>query len=121
MRGVKSIFDLNDTNVTKYCNYFTHIHPEIHIEIEKSPNENHNSFYIRMYLNEDNSKCTSLRISDHHTKLTLEGTGIRNIIVSKNTKGQSIINMLEKTYDALLYKTRMQNLEKLYDNIREKH
>lgn len=112
---LKKKFYLNEDNLTDMCNYFISKHPNVKISIEKSPYLNHNSFYLRFYIGK--ISC-SLRISDHDTRLTSLGGGIRNIIVGKSTKNIVILNKFEETLKTLKWKIHRIKFDEIFKNIK---
>ena len=92
----------------------TKIDKDIEIKLEQSPNKN-NSFYF-YFIHNDYS--TGLRISDHDTKLTEGGGGIRNIVIDEYSTYNMLYVKVKETIQALKKKEKHVNLEKLFDKIK---
>lgn len=113
---MKDKFILNYENLTKLCDDILIKFPKVKLKIEKSPNKMSNSFYLRFYLC---NVSTSLRISDHNTRLTDIGGGIRNIVVDKTTTDGMIMNKIYEAIYALQRKLSRVHIEELYDKIKD--
>ena len=111
---MKNRFILNDYNIKEVCSKIEEKYPYIKIKIEKSPNINSKSYYLRFY---KGRLSVSLRISDHDTNLTSQGGGIRNRIVGKRTQTESVLQSMEQCVHILNWKQKKIRIDKIFKDI----
>ena len=107
---MKDKFILSYENVLAVCNKVLLKYPKVKAEIEKSPNKDSNSCYVKFYLD---NVSNAVRVSDHNTRLTGIGGGIRNIVVDKHTTQGMVFNIMLEALVALerkAYRVRINSL-----------
>lgn len=112
----KDKFILSYENINNICSKLLKNKSGIVVYIEKSPNKNSNSFYLRF---KDKNTSTSLRLSDHHTLLTKNDAGIRNLIITNSTTNGEVINKINEALTALKYKSNIIRIDTLYSKIKK--
>ena len=78
MKKNKDKFVLNYENLKALCDQYMKEYKGFKIHIDHSCNKTSNSFYVRFFYK---GYTTSLRVSDHDTKMTKIGGAIRNLII----------------------------------------
>lgn len=110
-------FELSYYQIRKVCELMVKKYNHLYIKIDRSPYNPDESFYLRFMLK---GYTTSLRISNHHTKLTAAGGGIRNLIVNEFTTVSTVTSKCERAIKDLFYKIEAIKIDSLYKTIENK-
>lgn len=116
-KEMNKAFQLNYENLKALCDRFLKGNKLFSIKIDHSCNKTSNSFYLRFFYCGD---TTSLRVSDHNTKLTEIGGGIRNLVIDGSVRTYAVYTKICETARDLRHKNQRLKIDRLFEEIRSK-
>ena len=112
----KNKFNLIFEDIDKALYYVKRNNPNVRFEVTKSPVENSNSFYIKIFYKNVEGY---IRFSDHENRHTYKGAKIKSFIIGNRTNISNICNLIQERIDSLKYRNNINRMDYLFKQIKE--